>query len=151
MTFVDFSQAYDLVPRAILFGVLRRLGCGAVMLAALVAMYSVTQSIIGSVLVTASLGVRQGSPTSCLLFIIFVNDLIKMIKNGAGVDGFLSWVHTLVLMDDTVLLATTRTNMVKKINILRDYCSEYGMKINESKTIFFVINGNKDDVEPINV
>lgn len=99
VTFVDFSQAYDLVSRQVLFRVLRRLGCGAVMLAALVATYSLTQSVIGSVVVTATLGVRQGSPTSCLLFIIYVNDLIKMIKDGCGVDGFLSWLHILVLMD----------------------------------------------------
>lgn len=46
---VDFSQAYDRVPRAKLMGVLRRLGCGAVMLTALVAMccpYSVSIAMI---------------------------------------------------------------------------------------------------------
>ena len=41
VVFVDFSQAYDLVPRRKLFEVLKRLGCGAVMLAALVAIYRV--------------------------------------------------------------------------------------------------------------
>ena len=40
MTFVDFSKAYDLVPRHMLFSVLKRLGCGAVMLSVLVAIYS---------------------------------------------------------------------------------------------------------------
>lgn len=63
----------------------RGLGCGAVML---VAVYSITQSAIGSVLVTATLRVCKGSPTSCLLFIIYVDDLIKMIKDGMRVDGF---------------------------------------------------------------
>ena len=70
MTFVDFSQAYDLVPRHILFKVLKRLGCGGVMLAALVAMYHVTDSILGTGVISATLGVRRGSPTFCLLFII---------------------------------------------------------------------------------
>lgn len=134
VTFVDFSKTYDLVPRQVLFRVLKRLGCGTVMLGAVLAMYSITQSVIGSVLVTATLGVRQGSPTSCLLFIIFINDLIKMVKEGVELDGFLSWLHILVLMDDTVLLATTRVNMIRKIQILHDYCDEYGMKVNESKT-----------------
>ena len=80
MTFVDFSKAYDLVPRNMLFGVLKRLGCGAVMLSVLISMYSVTQSIIGTAIITTAIGVRQGSPTSCLLFILYVNDLIKLIK-----------------------------------------------------------------------
>ena len=151
VTFVDFTQAYDRVPRHVLFRVLRRLGCGAVMLAALIAMYSLTESVIGSVVVSVSLGVRQGSPTSCLLFIIFMNDLIMMIKGGVDVDGFLSWLHILVLMDDTVLLATTRHNMIKKIEILQNYCEEYGMKVNEIKTKFFVLNGGVGDGDTIRV
>ena len=72
MTFVDFSKAYDLVPRNMLFLVLKRLGCGAAMLSVLVAMYNVTQSVIGTAIITTAIGVRQGSPTSCLLFIIFL-------------------------------------------------------------------------------
>ena len=124
-----------------LFWVLSRLGCGAVMVAALVAMYSVTQSIIGTALVTATIGVRQGSPTSCLLFIIFVNDLIKMIRENCEDDGFLSWLHCLVLMDDTVLMATTRSGITHKLSILKRFCDIYGMKVNQSKTKFFVING----------
>lgn len=109
VTYVDFSQAYDRVPRQVLFCVLRRLRCGAVMLAALGAMYSVTESIISLVVITVTLGACQGSPTSCLsLFILNVNDLIMILKEDFDVGGFLSWVHILVLMDDTVLLATTR-------------------------------------------
>ena len=41
--FIDFSKAYDRVPRDKLFRVLQRLGCGSAMLCALVAMYSVTE------------------------------------------------------------------------------------------------------------
>lgn len=43
VTFVDFSQAYDKVSRNILLKVLGRLGCGAVMLGAIAAMYRVTE------------------------------------------------------------------------------------------------------------
>ncbi len=58
VTFIDFSKAYDLVPRKVLFNILKRLGCGTVMLAALVAMYRTTESIIGEAVMTATLGVR---------------------------------------------------------------------------------------------
>ena len=37
----------------------------------------------------AVVAVTLAPPTSCLLLIIFVNDLIKMLKEGAGVDGFI--------------------------------------------------------------
>ena len=149
VTFVDFSQAYDRVPRHVLFGVLRRLGCGSIMLCALIAMYNVTESWIGSVMISVTLGVRQGSPTSCLLFIIFMDDLIRMIKEGNVCDGFLQCLHILVMMDDTVLLSTSRHGMVRKLTQLQNYCTQYGMAINQSKTQFFVINGTSRDVEPM--
>ncbi len=149
VTFIDFSQAYDRVPRLELFYVLRRLGCGSSMLCALIAMYTVTESLVGTAVVLITLGVRQGSPTSCLLFIILVNDLIRLIKEGCGLDGFLHWLHISVLMDDTVLLSTKRTNMIRKVSLLQEYCTEYGMKVNQSKTKFFVISCSERDREPI--
>ena len=149
ITFVDFSKAYDLVPRHVLFSVLKRLGCGAVMLSVLVAMYGVTQSIIGTAVITTVIGVRQGSPTSCFLFILYVNDLIKLIKETCEPDGFLSWLHILILMDDTVLLATSRVNITKKVDLLVRFCKKYGMVINENKTKLMVINGSFVDKQPI--
>ena len=88
ITFVDFSQAYDRVPRHVLFRVLQRLGCGAVMLSALVAIYTLTESWLGPVTIVLTMGVRQGSPTSCLLFIIFVDDLIRLVKEGSEVAAY---------------------------------------------------------------
>ena len=151
VTFVDFSQAYDMVPRDIMLRVLRRLGCGAVMLGAIAAMYTVTESVLGTVVFATTMGVRQGSPTSCLLFIIFVNDLIKYVKENCEDDGFLSWLHILVLMDDTVLLATTRERMLYKIGLMKTFCDDYGMKVNEAKTKFFVVGGSAADLEPVRV
>ncbi len=149
ITFIDFSQAYDRVPRRVLFSVLKRLGCGAVMLGAIVAMYNITNSIIGTALIVTTIGVRQGSPTSCLFFIIYVNDMIKMVKESCEADGFLSWLHILVLMDDTVLLSTSRANMLKKLSLVCQFCNTYGMKINETKTKFMVICGSDADRVPM--
>ena len=92
------------------------------MLAALMAFYAVTHSVIGTALVTATAGLKQGAPTSVILFIIFINDYIKLVKDTCGVDGFLSWLHLLVLMDDTVLLSTTRRGMLAKLQLLNQYC-----------------------------
>ena len=107
------------------------------MLAALIAMYLITDSVLGTAVITATIGVRQGSPTSCLLFILYVNDLIKLIKENCRSEGFLHRLHLLVLMDDTVLLATTRMKMLTKLKLLKEFCENYGMKITEPKTKFF--------------
>ena len=81
IVFVDFQKAYDLVPRSKLFDILVDLGGGITMLTALIAMYSNTTNILGSTIITSTIGVRQGSPTSCYLFVIFVDVLILLIKS----------------------------------------------------------------------
>ena len=151
VTFVDFSQAYDCVSRHKLFSLMKSMGCGMVMLGALVAMYKTTQSIIGTALITATIGVRQGSPTSCFLFILYVNEMIRIIKENCMHDGFLTWLHVLVMMDDTVIMSTTRETMLHKVSLLQRFCQTYGMKINQSKTKFFVINGSAEDRQSLQV
>ena len=121
------------------------------MLTAIMAMYRVTESIVDSAVVTATRGVRQGSPTSCFLFIIFVNELIRAMKEKCQTEPLLEWLHIMVLMDDTVLLSTSRCNMIKKVEVLKQFCEQYGMVINNSKTKFFVINGEEEDKEPLRV
>ena len=149
MVYVDFSKAYDRVPRGKLFNVLKSLGCGSVMLAALVAMYRITTCILGSTIIKATLGVRQGAPTSCFLFVVYVDMLIRLIKTKVDDDDFLCWLHTLMLMDDTIILASTRDKLIEKLGFLSVYCKQYGMIINEDKTKLMVIHGNIKDRETI--
>ena len=147
--FVDFSKAYDRVPRNKLFEYLKSIGCGKVMLLALHKIYSCTKSVLKSATITSSIGIRQGAPTSCILFIIYIDKMIRMIKEKIGMDGFLGSMHTLLLMDDTVIVSTSRKKMEEKLDVLVEYCDTYGMVINEKKTKFFVVNGNSRDKEPI--
>ena len=48
VAFIDFSKAYYLVPRNDLFKILEQLECGRVMLAALAAMYRVSESVLAT-------------------------------------------------------------------------------------------------------
>ncbi len=149
VVFVDFGRAYDCVPRKNLFACLKQMGCGMTMLLALAAMYKYTNSVIGTALIATTVGVRQGSPTSCMLFVIYVNAMVQMIKQGCPPDGFLSWLHVLVMMDDTVLLSTTREGAIRKLSILYSFCRSHGMVLNSNKTKFMVVNGNNEDKEAI--
>lgn len=148
VVFVDFQKAYDRVPRSRLFDILVELGCGLTMISALIAMYSSTTNILGTTVITATIGVRQGSPTSCYLFVIFVDVLILLIKSKCSVEPILGWLHTLMLMDDTVILATSREKMAEKLKLLDEYCTTSGMRLNESKTRLMVINGTPMDKVP---
>ncbi len=110
------------------------------MLAALAAMYAVTASAIGATTITSKIGVGQGSPTSYLLFVLFVNYIINLVKSSCDSDGFLRWLHLLVLMDDIVILSTTGRGMKHKLALLYQFCVNNGMIVHDQKTKFFYIS-----------
>ena len=143
--FIDFSKAYDQVPRWKLVERLVALGCERVMLRANRLMYRCTKNFLKSAIIDASIGVRQRALSSCLLFVIYVNHMVRMLKRIVPTDGFLGSLHSLLLMDDTVILALSRKMCEKKLSVVCQFCEESGMKVNENKTNFFVINGEDCD------
>jgi hypothetical protein len=80
---------------------------------------------------------------------MYVNGLIRMLKSKCEPDGFLGWLHSLMLMDDTVIMATSRERMEEKLGILNEFCDQSGMVINNDKTKFMVINGDNNDRKEI--
>ena len=137
--FVDFEKAYDRVDRKKLIKLLRNMGCGASMTSAIKNTIDITTSFIGNLQIEAEAGVRQGSPSSCFLFTTYVNPMIRMIKE-YGQDGWLESLHLLLLMDDTVLLSSTKNGIMWKFQKVLDYCAQFNMKVNEKKTKLLSVN-----------
>ncbi len=54
-------------------------------------------------------------------------------------------------MDDTVLFSTIRTNLIRAVEILDNFCKDYGISVNNDKTKFFVLNGEDGDANDIRV
>ena len=74
-----------------------------------------------------------------------------MMRNSIAEDGFLGGLHALLLMDDTVIIATNRISCEAKLKIVLKYCEEFGISINVKKTKLYVINGSSDDRIPLSV
>lgn len=51
-----------------------------------------------------------------------------MIKQGRSEDDFLEWLHVLTLMDDTLILATSRQTLIKKHTLKHTAVSMAEMK-----------------------
>ncbi|ELU04117.1 hypothetical protein CAPTEDRAFT_187573 [Capitella teleta] len=129
--FQDFHQRLQTmkllrVPRAKLLSLMSDLGCGTTMLRAVAAAYRSTQMVLCTAVISASIGVRQGSPTSCLLFILLVNQLIRDLKEKCAPDDFLQWSHCLLFIDDAVIMVTTKGSALKKIPVLQGFCENSG-------------------------
>ena len=79
---------------------LRTLGCGL----------KENFGMIGSEKFKFTNGVKQGSAVSCSLFTYYLDYTVRAVR-AYGEDGFLGRNDMLLLMDDSVLIATSRVAM----------------------------------------
>ena len=109
--FLDIKKAYDTVWREGLWSKLAEVGVNGKMLLTIRSMYDgVKSSVIVNGRLTAwfdiDIGLRQGCVLSPLLFLIFVNDLIKEFKKSdTGVLLGEVRINNLAFADDIVLTA----------------------------------------------
>jgi hypothetical protein len=151
IVFIDFSKAYDNVNRQQLLNILARKGCSQKFLAAITDSLRSTTNIIGTEEFEANRGVRQGAPASCLLFTLYI-DIIAENLNKLGDDGWIKDIHSIMLMDDTAIIGTSRESVTRKLETLIQTCNSIEMKLNPSKCHFVSIATNdKQALEALGV
>ena len=90
-----------------------------------------------------SAGVRQGAATSCPLFTAFIDPTVQALKD-FGYDGWLGNIHALLLMDNTVVIASSWYNMTTKLDLLFSSATDIRMVINPAKSKYIAVNGNNN-------
>lgn len=136
--FVDLQQAYDKVWRKGLLIKMQRLGIQGFM-------YKWIQAFLNNRTIatkhngmtsskqTLEEGLPQGSPLSCTLFLIYINDLPEQLK-----------VSKAMFADDLILWTTDKYPIIAKAKLQRDlhmlhaYCNLWKLKINNKKTVYSI-------------
>ena len=136
--FVDLQQAYDKVWRKGLLIKMQRLGIKGFM-------YKWIQAFLNNRTIatkhngytsskkTLEEGLPQGSPLSCTLFLIYINDLPQQLK-----------VSKAMFADDLVIWTTDKYPILAKAKLQRDlhmlhaYCNLWKLKINSKKTVYSI-------------
>jgi hypothetical protein len=152
--FVDFQKAFDRVPHDALFYKLLSLGIKGKLYDIIKDMYKKTYLTVktNEVLTPAfksSVGSRQGDPFSPNCFKIYTHDLPDKI----GMDcnpptmGKIK-IPCLLYADDLILLSESAEGLQKSMNRLQEYCDEWGLQVNLSKTKVLIFNtqGKKQNV-----
>ena len=135
--FLDFAKAYDRVPHAGLILKLRRAGIGGRLLRAIEALYAAPRAVVrvGDELsgpFPYEVGVRQGCPSSPVLFNLYINDLLDGVA-GVAVPGVREMLPGLLFADDAVVLASSEEDLARDLDSIDAWCSRWRMQVNRSK------------------
>ena len=143
--FVDFRKAFDLVYRNGIWVKLINQGVSSKMVNMLRAIYESVKSCVRvngrlSDYFDSYMGVKQGEPLSPLLFIFFIDDMAKALKDDTQDYITLNELQIFLLLfaDDTVLFSETPKGLQLLLDKLYAYCSKWGIAVNVDKTVAMV-------------
>lgn len=142
LLFVDFKRAFDTVSHKLLWQKLFEVGPSAKMVRLLKNIYSTAHlklQVNGQLSKEFKIneGVLQGELLSPLLFIIFIADLEKFLREndceGTNIDGYMD-ILLLLYADDLVIMASSEADLQSKIDLLNKYCKQNQLQVNTAKT-----------------
>ena len=139
--FVDFSKAFDTIPRDLLFEKLLKYGINGKFFNNIKTMYTNDNCCIkvGNKLTESFLanqGVKQGCILSPLLFNIFIADIVERFETEncrpIKIDESRN-LSCLLWADDIILLSHSEEGLRNMLSALDSYVNENGMSINTKK------------------
>ena len=144
--FVDFSKAFDCIPRDILLTKLIDQGVTGKFFSILENIYKYDKACVKidgklSSEFKIHAGVRQGCIMSPLLFNIFLSDLPEKLHQGDKVS--LSQdvtINCLIWADDVLILSETEDGLHSSLQKLNVYCKSNGLTVNTDKTKIMIFN-----------
>ena len=148
LCFLDLRKAYDLVSHELLLKKLKNKGLGNKFINFIGNMYSNTKMQVRCDNMLSNSfeyqrGVRQGCPTSPLLFNIFIDDLLDNIEP-VEVEGLECGLRGLMFADDTVVVAKDYNDLKDKLKLIEEWMKNNLMEVNPAKSGIMVIKGNND-------
>ena len=137
--FVDLEKAYDCIPRDKLWAVLLQYGIGGQLLNAIKSLYLHSEVCVRVNSATTkpfrvSVGLRQGCSLSPILFLIYMDRIVKKSESCGGVKIGECTVQRLLFADDLVLLDSTQNGLQQALDRFSDAYSVAGMKISTTNT-----------------
>ena len=146
--FIDLRKAFDLVCRqALLF----KLACYGVNGGFFDIIKSMYRSSTGHIKMNGKIseafqilkGTEQGHPLSPELFKIYFQKLSQLLNEAMTDCPTLAGLRIthLAWADDLVVLSLDPSSIQKQLDIIQQYCRDWGLEINISKTKYMIMNG----------
>ena len=140
VAFIDFSKAYDRIDGGRLWKSLETMGVSSKFLSVLQLLYAGTSCRVKvgdrqSEVLNVNVGLCQDCVLSPVLFSLYINSLVDQLKSAScGIECAGEIIPGLLFADDTALLALDESGIKKSLEVLVEWCEEWGVKINVSKS-----------------
>ena len=139
--FIDFEKAGDKIDMLKLWHKLSLQNVSSKMVRALKAMYTSVKACVRhnqsySAFIDAKFDVKQGDPSSPLIFMMFINYINQNINS--DLDGIFNINDIKLILflyaDDQVVFAKSPESLQRMLLDIENYYNTWGLKINTSKT-----------------
>ena len=146
--FVDFTKAFDTIPRDKLLSKLSKLGINGKMFDILNSMYSVNTAsfkINGGLTseITINQGVKQGCVLSPTVFNLYMSDFEPSLKNSTSAEGPSlgdTNVTCILWADDILMLSESARGLQNQMAFLERYSEANQLQVNIKKTKWIHFN-----------
>ena len=148
---VDFSKAFDSIKRHKLIEILKKYKIDHKIIQIVSKIYSNDKTELklnnkNYAAVNITSGIKQGCNASALFFNLVTYYILEKIQRSElGYRDEIIKVPALFYVDDGLLLAKTKEEAIRLINLVERVSEECGLKLNRSKCKIMVFNGNETD------
>ena len=136
--FIDFEKCFDKIDRSYLFHKLVKENVSSNYVNAIRSMYTTIKSCVRinnelSPFINSNKGVKQEDPSSSLMFLFFVNDILLNMKSDIyDLDDL--QVFMLLFADGAALFAHSPQALQSLLDDLYMYCTAWNLTVNTNKT-----------------
>lgn len=162
LAFLDLRAAFDTVPREELWKALRKKGTPPKLTRAIKSMFDRVEGVVrmngetsGTFLLEK--GVKQGDSLSPLLFVIFMDEVLKVCKARTEKSFVGMWklrpvsCQALAYADDVVLIADSVGKLQNAVTEWTETLRERGMEVNKDKSQVMMVARTDEQVSPITI
>lgn len=140
--FVDYKRAFSSVPHENLWKKLFKIGLSSNIIQTISALYQHAKAKVKvdgkhTNPVKVTVGVLEGDPLSALAFILYISDLEDFLRQRQARGISVNHTTDIILLmyaDDVVLLADSRIQLQRTLDLLGEYCDENKLTVNTQKT-----------------
>jgi Reverse transcriptase (RNA-dependent DNA polymerase) len=152
---LDMNKAFDRVRHNYLWQVLEKFGFPEVFINVLKSLYKhATSQVIVNGYMTNDIpikrSVRQGCPFSMVLFILYIEPLLKMLDNEIeGLQLGQEIVKSMAYADDVWFIVKNEQEASGAFRVILNFCEESGASLNINKSVYMRFNNCNLGDQPI--